>query len=86
MVGQPAYCAAMFPPFQPLQLLLLIFAGWANRRQLDVIEYLQEENSEETRQSTERGLLTASASFNHVTLRIHGSTPRVIDLIGTHPE
>ena len=44
MVGQPVYCAAMFPPFQPLQLLLVIFAGWVNRRQLDVIEYLQEEN------------------------------------------
>jgi hypothetical protein len=42
--------------------------------------------SEETRQSTERGLLSASASFNHVTLRIHGSTPRVIDLTGTRPE
>jgi hypothetical protein len=26
----------MFPPFQPLQLLLVIFAGWVNRRQLDV--------------------------------------------------
>src|ERR1700694_2002149 len=44
MVSQPVYCAAMFPPFQPLQLLLVIFAGWVNRRQWDVIEYLQEEN------------------------------------------
>jgi len=44
MVGQPAHCAAMFPPFQPLPLLLVIFAGWVNRRQLDVMEYLQEEN------------------------------------------
>src|SRR6202035_3344562 len=34
----------MFPPFQPFQLLLVIFAGWVNRHQLDVIEYLQEEN------------------------------------------
>src|SRR5271169_4260525 len=34
----------MSPPFQPLQLLLVIFAGWVNRRQLHVIEYLQEEN------------------------------------------
>src|SRR3981189_3406446 len=34
----------MFPPFQPLQSLLVIFAGWVNRRQLNVIEYLQEEN------------------------------------------
>ena len=28
----------------PLQFLMLIFAGWANRHQQDVIEYLQEEN------------------------------------------
>ena len=34
----------MFPSFQPLRLLLVIFAGWVNRGQLDVIEYLQEEN------------------------------------------
>src|ERR1700682_2713331 len=33
----------MYPRFQPLQLLLVIFAGWINRHQLDVIEYLQEE-------------------------------------------
>jgi len=28
----------------PLQFLMLIFAGWVNRYQQDVIEYLQEEN------------------------------------------
>jgi hypothetical protein len=27
----------MFPPFQPLQLLLVVFAGWVNCRQLDMI-------------------------------------------------
>ncbi len=27
-----------------LQFLILIFAGWVNRSQQDVIEYLQEEN------------------------------------------
>jgi len=27
-----------------LQFLLLVFAGWVNRRQQDVIEYLREEN------------------------------------------
>ena len=26
------------------QLVLLMFSGWVNRHQLDVIEYLQEEN------------------------------------------
>lgn len=28
----------------PLRFLLLLFAGWANRRQLDVLAYLKEEN------------------------------------------
>ncbi len=28
----------------PLQFLMLIFAGWVNRHQQDVIEYFQEEN------------------------------------------
>jgi hypothetical protein len=28
----------------PLQFLMLIFAGWVNRHQQDMIEYLQEEN------------------------------------------
>jgi hypothetical protein len=34
----------MFPLLQSVQMLLLMFAGWVNRHQLDVIEYLQEEN------------------------------------------
>jgi putative transposase len=38
------YSAAMSPPLRPVQMLLLMFAGWVNRHQLDVIEYLQEEN------------------------------------------
>src|SRR5437667_9447390 len=29
---------------QPLQFLLLLFAGWVNRRQLDAIDYLKAEN------------------------------------------
>ena len=40
----PIYSAAMSPLLLPLQMLLLIFAGWVNRHQLDVIAYLQEEN------------------------------------------
>ena len=28
----------------PLQFLMLIFAGWVNQHQQDVIEYLREEN------------------------------------------
>src|SRR5258708_24018202 len=34
----------MSPVLLSLQILLLMFAGWVNRHQLDVIEYLQEEN------------------------------------------
>jgi hypothetical protein len=31
-------------PVAPLQFLLLVFAGWVNRSQLEIIEFLQEEN------------------------------------------
>ncbi len=32
------------PDFLPLQLLLVSFAGWVNRQQAQVIDYLVEEN------------------------------------------
>jgi hypothetical protein len=38
------YNHSMSPSFAPLKLLFMMFAGWVNRHQLDVIEYLQEEN------------------------------------------
>jgi putative transposase len=34
----------MSPLLQPLHLLMMMFAGWVNRHQLDLIDYLQEEN------------------------------------------
>lgn len=34
----------MSPLLLPFQLALLMFSDWVNRHQLDVIEYLQEEN------------------------------------------
>jgi putative transposase len=34
----------MAPVTRPLQLLLMMFAGWINRQQLDLIEYILEEN------------------------------------------
>src|ERR1700694_5817187 len=34
----------MSPLLLPLQILLIVLAGWITRRQLDVIAYLQEEN------------------------------------------
>ena len=36
-------------PVAPLQFLLLVFAGWVNRRQVEVIEYLQEEKPRPSR-------------------------------------
>ncbi len=38
------YSAPMSPLLRSVQMRLLIFAGWVNRHQLEVIEYLQEEN------------------------------------------
>jgi putative transposase len=38
------YSVAMSSLLQPLHLLLMMFAGWVNRHQLDMIDYLQEEN------------------------------------------
>jgi hypothetical protein len=35
---------AMSPLLLPFRLVLLVFARWVNGHQLDVIEYLQEEN------------------------------------------
>jgi len=34
----------MSTPYLPLQFLLLAFAGWVNRGQTPVIDYLREEN------------------------------------------
>ena len=34
----------MSPRVLPLQILLRMVAGWVNRHQLDLIDYLQEEN------------------------------------------
>jgi hypothetical protein len=34
----------MLSTFTPLEYLLIVFAGWVHRQQLDVIDYLQEEN------------------------------------------
>ena len=36
--------SAMTPILQPWQIIVFAVAGWINRKQLDVIEYLQEEN------------------------------------------
>ena len=40
----------------PLQFLLMTFAGWVNRRQLAMIDYLKEENRQVRRREPELGL------------------------------
>jgi hypothetical protein len=39
-----AAALTMSPLLLPFRLVLLVFAGWVNGHQLDVIKYLQEEN------------------------------------------
>jgi hypothetical protein len=50
------YPAVMSPLLLPLQMLLLMLAGWVNRHQLDVIEYLQEENRVHQERTSRRRL------------------------------
>ena len=40
----PRYDRAMISVLHPWQIVVLALAGWINRQQLDVIEYLKEEN------------------------------------------
>lgn len=40
----PVYSTLMSPFLMPLHLVLMMFAGWLNRHQLDLIDYIQEEN------------------------------------------
>src|ERR1035438_4202866 len=72
----PRYCSSphdsesMIAPFEalaaiPFQLLLLMFAGWVNRHQLDVMEYLQEENRVLKERMGGRRLRFTDARFGH---------------------
>jgi hypothetical protein len=45
----------------PLRFLLVVLAGWVNRHQLDVIEYLREENRVLTEQIGKRRLRLTDA-------------------------
>ncbi len=48
----------------PLQFLLLVFAGWVNRRQVEILDYLREENREPAHAS-EDGAPPAVTSTSH---------------------
>ena len=40
----PVYSTLMTPFLTPLHPVLMMFAGWLNRHQLDLIDYIQEDN------------------------------------------
>jgi hypothetical protein len=71
----PIYSAAMSPLLLPLQMLLPMFAGWVNRRQLDVIEYLQEENRVLKERMGARHLRFTDAERRRLVSEITGSSP-----------
>jgi transposase InsO family protein len=48
-------------PVAPLQFLMLVFAGWVNRRQLELLEYVQEENRVLREQLGDRRLRSTDA-------------------------
>jgi hypothetical protein len=71
-------------PLAPLQFLLLVFAGWVNRRQVESLAYLQEENrvlreqlgdrrlrftNAQRRRLAVKGRVLAAASWNFVITR-----------------
>jgi hypothetical protein len=53
----------------PLQFLLLVFAGWVNRRQREVIEYLQEEDRVLREQLGDRRLRFSDAQRRRLAAR-----------------
>jgi hypothetical protein len=57
----------------PLQFLLLVFAGWVNRHQAEVVAYLQEENRVLREQLGERRLRFTGGS-DHAFARLMPST------------
>jgi len=67
-VGSPKMSVA------PLQFLLLVSAGWVNRRQLEIVEYLQEENRVLREQLGDRRLRFTDAQRRRLATRAKRST------------
>ena len=63
----------------PLRFLLWMFAGWANRRQLDVIEYLKEENRVLREQLVGRRLRFTEAQRRRLAMKGRALGRRVLD-------
>ncbi|MEO6775699.1 MAG: hypothetical protein ABI467_22250 [Kofleriaceae bacterium] len=64
---------------EPLQFLLWVFAGWANRRQLELIEYLNEENRVLREQLAGRPLRFTDAQRRRLAVKGRVLGRRVLD-------
>jgi hypothetical protein len=66
----------------PLQFLLLVFAGWVNRRQREVVEYLQEENRVLREQLGDRRLRFTDAQRRRLAATGRALGRRVLNQLG----
>src|SRR5450631_144669 len=73
----------MSPSFEPFKLLLLVFAGWVNRRQLDVIEYLKEENRVLRERLGERRICFTDAERRRLARKAHALGRKVLNELET---
>jgi hypothetical protein len=75
-VGSPMMSVA------PLQFLLLVFAGWVNRRQLEIVAFLQEENRVLREQLGGRRLRFTNAQRRRLAAKGKALGRRVLDQLG----
>jgi putative transposase len=67
----------------PLQFLMLVFAGWVNRHQHDVIEYLQEENRALREQLGGKRLRFTNRQRRRLAIKARGIGRKRLFAIGT---
>ena len=65
----------------PLRFLLLVLAGWANRHQLEVLEYLKEENRVLREQLGERRLRFTQSQRRRLAAKGRVLGRRVLDQV-----
>jgi len=70
---------------QPLHLLLMMFAGWVNRHQLDVIDYLQEENRLLKERLDGRRIRFADAERRRLARKAYALGRKVLNELDTSP-
>ncbi len=69
--------------YLPLRLLLLMFAGWVNHHQLDVIEYLREENRVLKERRGGRCIRFTDAERRRLARKAHGLGRKVLNELQT---